>query len=143
MTNALFGLSCPTEALCVAGGKYGQLLTTTDPGADRGCRRLPRLHPPPGPASCTQPRATLRIGARAAAPTVAFRFAGTGTGPFYFRCQLDKRPGGLCSAPRKYRVGAGNHVFRVRAFGPGGGDPTPLVYKFRVLRAKPKPRPKA
>ena len=75
-------------------------------------------------------------------PTVAFRFKGQGTGPFWFRCKLDSRPATICKNPRKARVGVGNHTFRVRAFGPGGGATSQVVYKFKVERAKPKPKPK-
>jgi hypothetical protein len=73
---------------------------------------------------------------------VSFRFTASVV-PAYFRCQIDGRPGAICNAPRRVRVGAGKHAFRVRAFDAGGGDPTPLVYRFRVIRAKPpKPKPK-
>ncbi len=140
VTNALFGLSCPTEALCVAGGKYGQLLTTTAPALTG----VPEPVPPAPPATLLlhRPRLTIRIGAHAPAPTVAFRFSASVV-PAYFRCQMDKRPGAICTAPRRFRVGAGKHVFRVRAFDAGGGDPTPIVYRFQVIRAKPpKPKPK-
>jgi hypothetical protein len=142
VTNALFGLSCPTEALCVAGGKYGQLLTTTTPALTGVPTPAPPL--PPETVLLHAPRKTIRIGAHAPAPTVAFRFSASLV-PSYFRCQMDKRPGAICTAPRRFRVGAGKHVFRVRGFSAGGGDPTPIVYRFQVIRAKPpkpQPRPK-
>jgi hypothetical protein len=132
VTNALFGLSCPTEALCVAGGKFGQLLTTAEPAATG--RPAPPPPRPPGTRLLHHPRALIRVGAkRRGAIPVAFRFGATGVAS-YFRCQLDQRRSGLCRSPRRYRVGAGNHVFRIRAFGAGGGDPTPIVFRFRVVK---------
>jgi hypothetical protein len=138
-TNALFGLSCPSETLCVAAGKFGQILTTTAP-ATTG---QPEPPPPPAPPSTLlmhAPRKHIRLGVHTPAPTVAFSFKGSGVGPFWFRCKLDARPGAVCSNPLKARVGVGNHAFRVRAFGPGGGAPTQVVYRFKVERAKPRPR---
>jgi hypothetical protein len=139
VTNALFGLSCPTEMLCVAAGKFGQILTSTQPAAT-GLPEPPPPPPPPTTALTHKPPKMIRLGVRAPAPTVAFRFKGRGTGPFWFRCKLDSKPGAICAAPRKFRVGVGNHVFRVRAFGPGGGATNQLVYHFKVERAKPKPK---
>lgn len=137
-TNALFGLSCPTEVLCVAGGKFGQLLTTTDPAATG---HPPPAPPPPGTRLLHHPRALIRVGAnRRGAITVGFRFGATGAATYY-RCQLDHRRSGLCRSPRSYRVGAGRHAFRVRAFGAGGGDPTPTVFRFRVIKPKRQPSP--
>jgi hypothetical protein len=141
VTNALFGLSCPSETLCVAAGKFGQVLTTTQPAATG----LPEPPPPPPPPTTVlkhAPAATIHLGVHTPAPMVSFRFAGAGIGPFWFRCKLDSRPGAICPTPRKMRVGVGKHAFRVRAFGPGGGATTQLVYRFTVERAKPKPKPK-
>jgi hypothetical protein len=139
VTNALFGLSCPSETLCVAAGKFGQILTTTAPAAT-GQPEPPPPPPPPTTLLMHAPPQKIRLGVRTPAPTVSFRFEGEGTGPFWFRCKLDSKPGQICAAPRKYRVGVGRHTFRVRAFGPGGGSPTQLVYRFKVERAKPKPK---
>jgi hypothetical protein len=140
VTNALFGLSCPSESLCVAGGKYGQLLTSTDPAATGHPAPVPP--PPPGTRLLHHPRALIRVGANhRGALTVGFRFAGTGVATYY-RCQIDRRPSGLCSSPRRFRLGIGRHVFRVRAFGAGGGDPTPAIFRFRVVRVRPKPPPR-
>jgi hypothetical protein len=134
VTNALFGLSCPTETLCVAGGKFGQLLTTTDPAATG----QPPPPPPPGTRLLGRRRRLIRLRVHQAAPTVSIRFGAIGTAAFY-RCRIDSRPSGLCSSPRRFRVGIGRHVFRVRAFGAGGGDPTPAIFRFRVVRVRPKP----
>jgi hypothetical protein len=141
VTNALFGLSCPSETLCVAAGKFGQILTSTQPAAT-GLPEPPPPPPPPTTLLMHAPKQTIHLGVRTPAPSVAFRFKGSGTGPFWFRCKLDSKPGAICASPRKFRVGVGSHVFRVRAFGPGGGATTQLVYRFKVERAKPKPKPK-
>jgi hypothetical protein len=141
VTNALFGLSCPSETLCVAAGKFGQLLTSTQPAATG----LPEPPPPPPPPTTVfkhTPAKVIHLGVRTPAPSVAFTFGATGSGPYWFRCKLDAKPAAICRPPRKSRVGVGKHVFRVRAFGPGGGSATQLVYKFTVVRAKPKPKPK-
>jgi hypothetical protein len=133
-TNAMFGLSCPTEALCVAAGKYGQLLTTTNPRATG----LPEPPPPasvPSPTTILQhhPKKRIRLGLRTPAPTVAFGFSAQGEAGS-FSCRLDSRPFSACTSPRRYRVGVGPHVFRVRAAGPGGTGPA-VGYGFRVSRA--------
>jgi hypothetical protein len=138
-TNALFGLSCPSEALCVAGGKFGQLLTTTAPALTGHPPPPPPV--PPGTRVLHRPPATITVGYRHRGPVaVAFRFAATGTAPPYFRCQLGGRPSGLCTSPRRVRVGVGRHVFRMRAFNAGGGDPTPAIVRFRVVKLKPPQR---
>ncbi|HVS99061.1 MAG TPA: hypothetical protein VHE08_00945, partial [Solirubrobacterales bacterium] len=85
-----------------------------------------------------KPAKTIHLGVHTPAPTVSFRFKGRGTGPFWFRCKIDGRPGAVCPSPRKVRVGVGRHAFRVRAFGPGGGAASQLVYRFKVERAKPR-----
>jgi hypothetical protein len=139
VTNALFGLSCPSEVLCVAAGKFGQLLTTIDPAAT-GLPAPPPPPPPPGTRLLGPRRRLIRLGLHQRPPVVSFRFGAIGSAIFY-RCQLDRRPSGLCNSPRRYRVGVGPHTFRVRAFGAGGGDPTPAVFRFRVLRVTPKKAP--
>jgi hypothetical protein len=144
VTNALFGLSCPTEGLCVAAGKFGQVLTATQPNAT-GQPEPPAPPPPPAPPSTLlmhAPRKLIKLGVHSSAPMVSFNFKGSGVGPFWFRCKFDGRPGKVCTNPQKMRVGVGRHTFRVRAFGPGGGAPTQVVYSFKVERAKPKPKPK-
>ena len=130
VTNALFGLSCPTEPLCVAAGKFGQLLTTTQPAATG----LPEPPPPPAAADQRPPPRAGEVdpprrphpGADGLLPLLRQRI-----GPFWFRCKLDSNPAGICTDPRQLRVGVGKHVFRVRAFGPGGGATDPLVYRFK------------
>jgi hypothetical protein len=141
VTNALFGLSCPSETLCVAAGKFGQMLTSTQPAAT-GLPEPPPPPPPPTNQLLHRPKKTIHLGVHTPVPMVSFRFTGSGTGPFWYRCKLDSNPAAICTAPRKFRVGVGNHTFRFRSFGPGGGATSQLIYKFKVERAKPKPKPK-
>jgi hypothetical protein len=54
----------------------------------------------------------------------------------YFECKLDRKPYRTCFSPRKLKhLDKGRHVFRVRAYEPGGGakDPTPAKAKFKVV----------
>src|SRR6186997_1794642 len=52
-----------------------------------------------------------------------------------FECKLDDRPYRPCASPYRLVVGLGRHVFRVRAVDPQGRvDPTPAVFRWRVLR---------
>jgi hypothetical protein len=141
VTNALFGLSCPSETLCVAAGKFGQMLTSMQPAAT-GLPEPPPPPPPPTNQLLHRPKKTVRLGVHTPAPTVSFAFTGSGVGPFWYRCKLDAKPATTCTVPLKARVGVGNHTFRFRSFGPGGGATSQLIYKFKVERAKPKPKPK-
>ena len=52
-----------------------------------------------------------------------------------FRCRLDGKPFAACRSPRSYKVGIGNHVFRVFAIDASGNrDPSPALFGFRVRR---------
>lgn len=65
---------------------------------------------------------------------VAFSFTSSEPGSTY-RCRLDRRAFVRCAFPRRYRLGAGRHVFRVYATDQAGNaDRTPVVYRFKVLR---------
>lgn len=140
-TNALFGLSCPTETLCVAGGKFGQLLVSIDPALTGHAPPAPP--PPPRTRLLHHPRALIKLGAAHRGPVaVAFRFGAAGSAT-WFRCQVDRRPGSVCSSPRRFNVGVGSHSFRVRAFGPGGGAANTVVFHYRVVKEKPKPKRKS
>jgi len=68
--------------------------------------------------------------------TVAFAFESSEPGST-FHCRLDRRRPALCGSARRFRVGAGHHVLRVYAVDPAGNaDPTPVVYRFRVVRPR-------
>jgi hypothetical protein len=125
--NALFAASCPSAQLCVATGSRGRILTSTDPfakppqpsatGAGRGSgsRRGPR-----------RPRvkiATVRLPFRreiahhTARVLIRFFARGRVRG---FSCRFDQRHWRRCHSPKRYRIGVGHHLFRVRATGVTG-----------------------
>ncbi len=51
-----------------------------------------------------------------------------------FKCKLDKGSFASCSSPKTYKVKAGKHTFSVVASGPGGTDPTPASFSFKVKK---------
>jgi hypothetical protein len=54
-----------------------------------------------------------------------------------FECKLDRKPFKPCVSPKRYEVGAGMHVFLVRATSPAGDlDATAAAARFEV-RVKP------
>lgn len=54
-----------------------------------------------------------------------------------FRCKLDAAPFRPCRSPRVYRhLSPGGHVLRIVAVGPGGADPTPVTFRWTVLRPR-------
>jgi hypothetical protein len=66
--------------------------------------------------------------------TFRFKAIGIATG---FQCQLKR--GNLsarfrnCSSPKTYvNLKLGRYIFKVRAIGPGGTDPTPATMRFRI-----------
>jgi hypothetical protein len=116
-------------------------------GAPEEFKELPLLseppHPPPPPPDRQPPRAKLlrhpakllRV-APGRRKLVAFRFAANEASSF--ECKLDRKPYRPCRSPRSYRVGPGRHSFKLFAIDAAGNrDPTPAVFSFRVVRAKP------
>lgn len=133
-SNGLFGVSCPTTALCVAVGNEDQVIFSTDPfavepifsGAERATGGRPRVaitwHP------------GQRVDRRAGGARVGFRFRGFGR-IARFQCRLTNghRHGySHCRSPVHYRVGRGKHVFRVVAISPEGRRSRPATFRFRV-----------
>jgi TolB protein len=54
-----------------------------------------------------------------------------------FQCKLDKKPFRGCRSPVRRKVKVGKHRFAVRALaGPGNVDPTPVVFRWRVIPAR-------
>jgi Ca2+-binding RTX toxin-like protein len=95
---------------------------------------------PPPPVRVKPPQTVLRSHPRARVLThlkwrqVAFRFSASETGS-RFLCKLDAKPYRPCASPRRYRVKAGRHAFRVFAVDAAGNrDPTPVVFRFRLRR---------
>ena len=96
--------------------------------------------PPPPPVDRRATRTTLGFHPRPLLFThrkwrrVAFRFASSEAGS-RFRCKLDRKSYRGCTSPRAYAVKAGRHAFRVFAIDPSGNrDPSPALFRFRVLR---------
>jgi hypothetical protein len=53
-----------------------------------------------------------------------------------FKCKLDKGQFAPCTSPRTYNVKVGKHTFSVEAFAPGGTDPSPATFAFKVKKKK-------
>jgi hypothetical protein len=51
-----------------------------------------------------------------------------------FQCKLDKAAFAPCTSPKRYKVKAGKHKFSVEAVKAGITDPTPAIFKFKVVR---------
>jgi Ca2+-binding RTX toxin-like protein len=69
--------------------------------------------------------------------SVSFSFAASERG-VTFRCRLDRKPYRPCRSPRSFRVGLGRHSFKLFAIDAAGNrDPTPAIFSFHVVRAKP------
>ena len=67
---------------------------------------------------------------------VTFRFRAD-KGNATFSCRLDDRQFRACRSPRSYLVGAGRHVFAVRAAVPGRRFGPTTRFRFRVVRSGP------
>jgi hypothetical protein len=66
---------------------------------------------------------------------VSFRFRSSEGGKS-FRCKVDRSAYRACGKRLVRRFGPGEHVLRVRARDAAGNvDPTPAIYRFRVIRA--------
>jgi Ca2+-binding RTX toxin-like protein len=66
--------------------------------------------------------------------TVSFAFTANEAGAA-FRCKLDRYPFRPCRSPRRYRLAAGPHTFRVFAVDRAGNrDRSPAVFSFRIRR---------
>ena len=97
-------------------------------------RRPPRTagdEKPPRTRITHRPRRVLRT---ALPRRVAMRFRANER-KVRFRCKLDRRRTTGCRSPRRYRVGAGKHVFRVFAIDAAGNrDRSPATFRFRLRR---------
>jgi len=128
--NGTFGLSCPTTTLCAAVGQGFRIITSTDPFAkERPSGRPTRDSKRPRAIITRHP--AKRVDMRKGGVRVAFGFRAIGdaTG---FRCKLDDRPFRPCRSPKRYRVRAGKHAFKVRAIAPGGATGRGDAFHFRV-----------
>jgi Ca2+-binding RTX toxin-like protein len=65
---------------------------------------------------------------------LVFRFVASEAGST-FLCRLDSQPYRRCRSPRAYRVGAGEHLFRVAAIdSQHNRDRSPAIFRFRAKR---------
>ncbi len=134
--NGMFAISCASTALCVTAGQEFRLLVSTDPfapdkpapqGRGAAASKLPRVKLTKHPAKRTEPR---KGGTK-----VVFRFRAVGAKARGFQCKLagKGRKFRPCASPRRYRLGAGKHAFKVRALPVGGGRTGPVTtFHFRI-----------
>jgi hypothetical protein len=119
--NALFGASCTSVSMCAVTGARGQIFTSGAPFA--------KASPPGKPTRQRRPKrprvkiATVRLPfrnqIRRGTAKVTIRFYVKGK-VHSFICKFDRRPFQRCRSPKRYHVGVGKHVFRVRAIGVTG-----------------------
>jgi subtilisin family serine protease len=110
-----------------SGGGGGQILPT--PG-----ETLPTPTPSlPSTSIVKHPSKLVRIRARSV--RLVFRFGSNQTGAT-FLCKVDRSAYRACASRFARRFALGRHVLKVKARGAGGLlDPTPAVFRFRVLPA--------
>jgi len=137
--NGMFGISCPSTALCAAVGQRFQVLTSTNPFAKDKLSL-------PGGRKSKRPRAVItahppkRLDPHKGGVKVAFWFRGIGS-VSRFVCKLDRRRFRPCKSPRRFRVGKGKHVFKVRAVAFDGRRSRPATFHFRVGRLTERSTP--
>jgi len=134
--NALFAASCPSRSFCALTGARGQIFTSVDPFARASAPA------PSGPAG--RGRGPKRPRVKIATVRLPFRkqllnHTAKATIRFYangrvrrFVCKFDRGPFRQCRSPKRYRVGVGEHVFRVRAIGLTGLKGPIAVERFTV-----------
>lgn len=137
-------LSCP-KALATSNDSGAKALKATVvnsgavcPTAGGGGSTTPALLSPvpiPVPNTKIGARPGAKVTTRKARARVRFSFSSDVAGAT-FQCKLDKGAYRACTSPRSYRVKPGRHTFSVRAVGPGGVDPTPATFRFRVVKKK-------
>jgi hypothetical protein len=131
--NGMYGISCPTPALCVAVGQDRKVITSTDPFAPSA--------PPSAAATGKAKRLRVTItshppkrsDARRGGVEVRFGFRADAVG-VHFKCRLAARRFESCRSPRRYRAGQGRHAFKVFAISQAGLKGPVTTYRFRVGR---------
>jgi len=141
VSNAMWGASCPTVTFCAISAGDGQVFTSEDPFATtpEPARNGPKKHKKRRRKGPKRPRTTLAqrpfpaIELDGGKLTVRFGFFATKHASVRgFECKIDQRPLARCHSPKRYRVGAGRHRFRVRAIGWSGLKGPPKFVSFRV-----------
>jgi len=134
--NALFAVSCPSTALCTLVGSRGRILTGRDPfAAETHAQAHPSRH---RGKRAKRPRVKV---ARIELPfrqqlerhrgRVTIRFYAHGR-PRGYLCRLDHHRFRRCRSPKRYPIGIGHHVFRVRAIGYTGLRGPITIERFTV-----------
>lgn len=130
--NGMFAISCASTSLCVTAGQEYRLLVSTDPfvpdklkdAAGSGSKR-PRVVITKHPAK--------RTDARKGGVPVTFRFRAVGAKARGFRCKLTGGRYRPCSSPKRYELGDGKRVFKVRAIAAEGRRLGPVeTFHFRI-----------
>jgi hypothetical protein len=121
----------------------GERVHSVTAGAAPGYTAIYSAPPEPptilvGPITALPPPSTkllIHPPRRTTNTTALFRFSsGSGRSGAGFQCMLDAAAWKACRSPRVYRhLGPGRHVLRVRAAADGLVDPTPVVFKWKVL----------
>jgi hypothetical protein len=91
-------------------------------------------NPPPTPPDTTitgHPKKTVKTKKKKA--KVKFSFSSEVAGAT-FECKLDKGSFAPCTSPKTYKVKKGKHTFSVEAVAPGGTDPSPATFSFKVKK---------
>lgn len=130
--NGMFAISCATTELCATAGQEYRLLVSTDPfapdvlkGAAGGKSKRPRVVITRHPAK--------RIETKRGGTPVLFRFRAVGAKARGFRCKLTGGRSRPCSSPKRYKLGPGKRVFKVRAIAAEGRLLGPVeTFHFRI-----------
>lgn len=88
--------------------------------------------PPPDTVLDSHPRKVIKIGGKRVKVKFSFHSPTTGAS---LECKLDRGAYVACVSPKKYKVKSGKHKFSVRAVKGGVVDPTPVSFKFKVVKA--------
>ena len=139
--NGMFAISCPTTELCATAGQEYRLLVSADPfapdepkAAAGGKSKRPRVVITRHPAKRTE--------AQKGGTPVLFRFRAVGAKARGFRCKLAGKRFKPCGSPRRYELGRGKHVFKVRAVAAEGRRPGPVEsFHFRIGGLTERPPP--
>jgi hypothetical protein len=95
----------------------------------------PRPTPPAAPSTLILKRPPQVVRTRAAAARLVFRF-GSNQPNVTFLCRVDRARFRACPSRFVRRFALGRHVLKVKARGATGlVDPTPAVFRFRVVRS--------
>jgi hypothetical protein len=89
--------------------------------------------PPPAPKTRLGAHPSKKVKTTRKKAKVKFTFTSPDAGAT-FKCKLDKGAFKACRSPKSYKVKAGKHKFLVEAIKAGVVDPTPAIFKFKVIR---------